>query len=320
MVNESSVRSVFESSLKLKALESCLVVTDTVKEPIARQFHEFALRITRDARIVVMEPVKEHGAEPSREVSGLMGRFDVQVLITDKSLSHTKARRSASERGARIASMPTITEEIANRCLDIDYEELRRQCRKLHAVLARSKSLRITTELGTELTAATVKEETGGGAEIFGENGGVFDYKGAFGNLPEGEISFWPKDADGIYVVDATFPGLGLLETPLVFRVKNGRVFSIEGKGSDDVKARLDSAGEKAYLIAEVGIGTNPKAEITGSVLEDEKALGTVHIALGNNLSYGGGNDVPLHLDGVIRDPDIFADKKQIMKKGKPLW
>jgi leucyl aminopeptidase (aminopeptidase T) len=55
---------------------------------------------------------------------------------------------------------------------------------------------------------------------------------------------------------------------------------------------------------------------VIGNVLEDEKVIGTVHIAVGNNLSYGGDNDVPLHLDGVIRKPDIYIDGKKIMEKG----
>lgn len=83
------------------------------------------------------------------------------------------------------------------------------------------------------------------------------------------------------------------------------------------VRRRLDLAGEKAYRVAELGIGLNPKAKIIGLVLEDEKVLGTVHIALGNNLSFGGDNDVPLHLDGVILKPDIYVDGKKIMSRGK---
>lgn len=69
--------------------------------------------------------------------------------------------------------------------------------------------------------------------------------------------------------------------------------------------------------MAELGIGLNPKAKIIGIILEDEKVIGTVHIALGNNLSYGGTNDVPLHLDGVIKSPDVYVDGKVIMAKGK---
>ena len=75
--------------------------------------------------------------------------------------------------------------------------------------------------------------------------------------------------------------------------------------------------GKKARNIAEVGIGLNRKAKVTGIVLEDEKAYGTCHIALGNNIGFGGKVDVPLHIDCVIKKPTIFLDDKIIMKKGR---
>ena len=53
--------------------------------------------------------------------------------------------------------------------------------------------------------------------------------------------------------------------------------------------------------------------------VEDEKVLGTAHIAVGNNKTYGGTNDVQLHLDGVFNKPTIEVNNKIIMKHGKLL-
>ncbi|MFH1093968.1 MAG: aminopeptidase [Candidatus Omnitrophota bacterium] len=311
MINNNALKAVFHKSLNLTSKESCLIVTDTVKENIGRDFYDFARQITPRAKIIVMEPRQEHAQEPPDEIAGEMLLFDVQFLITDKSLSHTRARRQATQKGSRIASMPAVTEDIINRCCLIDYDSLRQRSRELHAVLSKSSSVRITTELGTDIIFKIGKNKW------FGENGGTFDYPGAFGNLPEGEVSFTPLEAQGIYFVDASFPGLGILKTPLCFKVKDSFVYEIEGTQADLVRKRLDDAGEKAYRVAELGIGLNAKAKIIGVVLEDEKMIGTVHIALGNNLSYGGDNDVPLHLDGVILKPDIYVDAKKIMSHGK---
>ncbi|MCK4520976.1 MAG: aminopeptidase, partial [Nanoarchaeota archaeon] len=76
---------------------------------------------------------------------------------------------------------------------------------------------------------------------------------------------------------------------------------------------------KNAYSVAELGIGTNNKAKITGNILEDEKAMGTAHIALGNNKSYEGKIDVPIHVDGVFFKPTIIVDDKKIMENGKLL-
>lgn len=311
MVLENAVRAVFEGSLKLKAEESCLIVTDTIKEPIGRAFYEYAKKISPNSKLITIEPTKEHASEPPEDVAGEMLKFDVEILVTEKSLTHTKARRDATSIGARIATMPSITEDIANRCLDIDYEDLKRRSNELYNIFSISKRIQITTELGTDITL------TLGASTFFGKDGGSFDYPGAYGNLPEGELSFTPESCEGVYVVDASFPDLGLLDSPLTFTVKNGAVTGITGSHSEKVKKRLDAVGPKAYMVAELGIGLNPKAKVIGNILEDEKVIGTVHIAVGNNLSYGGDNDVPLHLDGVITKPDIYVDNKKIMERGR---
>ncbi|MBD3426751.1 MAG: aminopeptidase [Candidatus Omnitrophica bacterium] len=310
MISENALHAVFTGSLKLRKTESCLIVTDTVKEPIGRAFYDHARGITKRAKISVMDPTPEHGTEPPEQISRLMTQYDVQLLITDKSLTHTMARREATSRGARIASMPSITEEVANRCLDIDYEHLREESKWLYGKLSGVSTVRVVTELGTDMVFRV------GSGSFFGREGASFDHPGAFGNLPEGEISFSPESCEGVYIVDATFPELGVLNAPLAFKVRGGVVCEINGERSREVIERLDRVGARAYRVAELGIGLNPKARISGNVLEDEKVIGTIHIAVGNNLSYGGDNDVPLHLDGVITRPDIYLDGVKLMEKG----
>jgi leucyl aminopeptidase (aminopeptidase T) len=311
MITKQALKAIFTGSVKLKANESCLIVTDTIKQSIGEDFFEFAKTISPNSKLIVIEPTAEHGAEPSDDVAREMLGYDVEFLITSKSLSHTQARRQASEKGARIASMPAVTEDMINRCCDIDYDELKSDSRKLHRILEAADIVRVKTELGTDI------EFTVGKNKWFGDNGGSFDFPGAFGNLPEGEVSFAPFNCSGQYVVDVSFPELGILKSPITFKVKNGFVYEIAGEKSEKIISRLEAAGPKAYKIAELGIGLNPKAKVIGLILEDEKVLGTVHIALGNNMSYGQDNDVPLHLDGVISKPDILVDGRLIMRWGR---
>ena len=311
MIKENALKSVFEGSLKLKSSESCLIVTDTIKEPIGRAFYEYVRDITDRTDIMVIEPTEEHGAEPPENVAQAMLEHDVQILVTEKSLTHTRARIEATAKGARIVTMPSITEDIANRCLDIDYDALKKESNRVYDILKEASIIRVTTELGTDVTFKI------GSGKFFGRNGGSFDRPGDFGNLPEGEIAFAPETCGGIYIIDACFADLGLLDSPLTFKIKEGSVYEITGAQADKVKKRLDRVGQKAYLVAELGIGLNPKAKVIGNILEDEKVIGTVHVAVGNNLSFGGNNDVPLHLDGVATRPDIYVDDKKLMEKGK---
>jgi len=311
MIKQSAIQAVFKGSLKLRPDESCLIVTDTIKEPIGRAFFEYAKKITPRAKILVIDPTPEHGTEPPPDAARDMLGYDVQILVTEKSLTHTRARMQATKRGARIATMPAITEDIANRCLDIDYQALRKDSNRVHDILNGAREVKVATELGTDISFGISD------GIFFGKDGGSFDSPGAYGNLPEGEVAFAPSTCDGVFVVDASFADLGIMKDPLTFKARAGMVYEITGESAEAVIKRLDRVGVKAYVVAELGIGLNPKAKITGNILEDEKVIGTVHVAVGNNLTFGGGNDVPLHLDGVITRPDVFVDGKKIMQKGR---
>lgn len=312
MIDKNAANAIFKGSLKLEGHESLLVVTDTDKLGIAEELLRYALRITAEADITVMEPASVHGTEPPRDVAQQMKLYQVLLLITKSSLTHTSARREATLKGARIATMPGATEDMINRCLDLDYERLRDVSGKLAMMIRKARRVKLITAKGTDM------DFTVGPTGIFGEEGGVYDRPGAYGNLPEGEVAFAPSDSNGRLVIDGTFPGLGLLSAPLVMEIREGMARSVTGPGADKVKERLDSIGPAAYKVAELGIGLNPKARMTGNVLEDEKVVGTAHVAVGNDLSFGGKNDVPIHLDGVVTAATVHIDDKLILSNGEP--
>lgn len=79
----------------------------------------------------------------------------------------------------------------------------------------------------------------------------------------------------------------------------------------------MEPHGSLAFNVAELGIGTNDRARITGNVLEDEKAIGTAHIAFGDNKSMGGTVRVASHLDGVILSPTVLIDGKPVLEGGE---
>jgi leucyl aminopeptidase (aminopeptidase T) len=81
----------------------------------------------------------------------------------------------------------------------------------------------------------------------------------------------------------------------------------------------MEKHGAKARNIAELGIGLNPEAMLTGVVIEDEKVEGTIHIALGDNSTFGGTVEVDSHLDGVIKNPTVTVDGEIIIARGKPV-
>ena len=70
-------------------------------------------------------------------------------------------------------------------------------------------------------------------------------------------------------------------------------------------------------MVAELGIGTNDEAILSGVILEDEKLYGTVHVAFGTNTSFGGTNKADCHYDGIILKPTLYLDDELIIDKGR---
>ncbi len=305
----SDLRAAAETALTqcvdLTADETCLIVTDDNREAIGEMLYTVASEITEEPVIVRYPPGDQHGAEPPAPVAAALMEADVFLAPTTKSISHTRARGDACKAGARGSTLPGITESVFVTGLDADYEAIAAHSKRMHEQVQEADEIRVTSPQGTDITFEL------GGREWLLDTGIVHE-PGAFSNLPAGEIFISPKSATGTYVVDGTMRPHGLLEADqqLTFEVEDGLVTHIS---DDEIRSQIETAaeeaGDAAYNLAELGIGTNVGVEqLVGSVLLDEKAAGTVHIAIGDNASIGGTVDAPLHLDGILREPTVFAD------------
>ncbi|NUM69578.1 MAG: aminopeptidase [Ignavibacteriaceae bacterium] len=293
--------------------EKILIVSDTVCSKIGKALFDTALELGHEALYVEMKPMRINGEEPPALIAGLMKEFDVILLPTLRSLTHTNARREASALGKRVATFPGITEDIMIRGMSADYEKICARTIKLAGILEAGKKVRVTTEKGTDISFSIE------GRKAYASKG-LFREFGESGNLPTGEAFLAPMEgtSNGVFIVDGSFASVGLVDKDIRLEVKDGYVVKIEGgdkaKALDDM---LKSVGPDAYSIAEFGIGTNDTAKISGVILEDEKVMGTIHIALGNNLSMGGSVNIPVHVDGVVKEPNVWIDDSLIMEKGK---
>ena len=175
--------------------------------------------------------------------------------------------------------------------------------------------IRVTAPNGTDISMSIKGRKTI-------PSKGLFHNKGESGNLPTGEAFAAPIEgkSEGVFVADGSFAGIGVLKTPIKVKVEKGLATEITGgEEANKLINMLEKFGSKGRNIAEIGIGTNDKVKLSGILLEDEKKLGTVHIALGDNKSMGGNVNVPIHLDGVILKPTVYFDGKIIMQNGKLL-
>jgi leucyl aminopeptidase (aminopeptidase T) len=310
-----AARNVVEHCLSIQTGEVVSIVTDSAdpdRIEIARAFWEEARAKGAEVILAEMLPRKNSGEEPIAPIAQLMAESNVVLCPTTKSLSHTQARRSASARGARIASLPTITKEMAVRCLTANYESIAALTKRVAAKLSRGSKFKVESALGTSLRL----ERQG---RSVGADTGLLTKRGDFGNLPAGEAFFAPMEgtANGKIVFDGSVADLGKLAEPIELQVEDGiaRILS-SSAAAQELERYLSAHGPDAYNIAELGIGTNDRAIVSGDTLEDEKVLGTVHIALGNNAGMGGTVNVPIHLDGVIRSATLYVDGELMLDKG----
>jgi leucyl aminopeptidase (aminopeptidase T) len=140
---------------------------------------------------------------------------------------------------------------------------------------------------------------------------------GVFGNLPCGEGFIAPMGGDGRIVVAATLASVGIADEPVTLEVDQGRLVGADGGLGPRFLELLQGAGEDGTNLAELGVGTNDRAKLTGRVLEDEKILGTVHVAFGASAGIGGTVSVPIHLDVVVLDPTLDVNGRRVLDEGR---
>ncbi len=305
------IENTVKNAILLKPNENALIVCDEKKEKIANLFFKVCEKFGAEVSLVKIKEREETEREPPLPIKEAMKYSDIILAITTISLTHTKAVREARKNGARIASMPSINEKMFS-ALDVDYKKLVKYCKKVAKLYENVKEIKIKTRKGTDL----ILKCKGRKVQI---DDGILDKPGSLHNLPAGEVGIAPLEnsANGKIVFDTCVVGVGKLKNPIEVRVKNGKIVKISGKDEAKKLMRiLKKADRNAKILCEFSLGTNPKAKIIGNVLNDEKVLGTCHVAFGDNKSMGGKNESNVHIDGVIQKPTIWFDDKLIMKDG----
>ncbi len=297
----------------VKKNEKVLIVTDEPLRKIGYALWQATKDLGNEVLLVEMLPRKTNGEEPPEEVAALMKVADVVLCPTSKSLTHTDSRRAASERGIRVGTLPGVTEEIMIRCMNADYNRIAERTFKLCELMEKTETIKVKAPRGTDISMPIKGRKAHASSGLFRE-------KGQWGNLPTGEAYLAPVEgtSNGVVVVDGSMASVGMVKEPIRIAVENG--YATEITGGEEAKRLielLEPHGKDGRTVAEFGIGTNDKAILSGKILEDEKVMGTIHIAFGDNKSMGGSVRVASHLDGLIKEPTVWFDDLLVMKDGK---
>ena len=298
---------ILENSLAIKRKDKVLIITDKKKEKIAKKIYKACKKLSNKVDIIYKPIGKYDGEEPPTKIAKQMLKYNVILAPTEHSISHTKSRKNASKKGIRIATMPGITEKMLTTSLLAVPKELDRLGNKLMKVLKNGSFVFITTPSGTSI-GFSIK------GRVVENNNAVIRKRGAFSNLPDGEVSLSPEEgtANGIIAIDSA----GEYAKPRTkVLVMNGLAIDITNKNCK--LSEIFDKVKNSRNIAELGIGTNKKAKFMRSILNDEKIFGTAHIAFGSNISYNGKIYSSVHIDVIQFKPTIWVDNKLIMRNGK---
>jgi aminopeptidase len=233
----------------------------------------------------------------------------VVVALSNYSTSHTRFRDLlTSEAGARYASMPLFEEDMLFGSMEADWEEVAARSRRIAIAIDGADTVRITTPDGTDIT--------------FGIKGrvpmvdtGIMHEPGAFSNLPAGEVYLAPVEGTGEGKLILLWAPNRKLLNPVTVTVRGGMAAEVEGDEPfvEEFRKSLDNAPGNRNL-AELGIGTNDRATKPDNVLESEKIFGTIHLAFGDNSSFGGTVSTPFHQDFVFFKPTLYVSKSGVTK------
>lgn len=251
--------------------------------------------LTKDATPDEVEHSRELVSARQRDVA------DVVVALANNSTSHTRFRFLVNAAGGRFASLPHFDPEMFFTSMCVDWHALAERTEQLAAAVNDATEILVETPNGTRMRFGKACRKAQG-------DDGILTAAGSFGNLPAGEVYLAPLEgtSEGVMVVE--YGPTRKLSSPLELVVRNGMVTGI--RGDDPLRDWLESRfaeSEKNRNIAELGIGTNDRATRPDNILEAEKILGTIHIALGDNSGFGGTVQTPFHEDYVFYHPTLTA-------------
>jgi leucyl aminopeptidase (aminopeptidase T) len=293
--------------------EHLLIVTDEQRIEIGNAFYEAGDRLNLEGRLFVLEdserPLDQLPKDLRKALEGADLMVSVFVGYPEETPFRVELLKTAAKEGLRTGHGPGISDDMMiEGAMRVDFQKLAAIGDDMVERLVGVSRVHLTSPAGADLWFST--------------EGRVFESdvrieQGAFGNLPNGEVRVAPVEAEvqGTLVCDSTIGDLGKVSSPVTIEVVEGKLISI---GGDDQKLierieELTSIDDEASIIGELGIGINPQARVTGIMLEDEKAVGTVHVAFGNNIEMGGKNGSRTHRDFHVLNPTLsieFQDGK----------
>ena len=309
---EKALEKVLHDCLRVNPKDSVLILVDESNWEMGRKFLKKSLSQKIDAVLLEIGNLNNRNPEPSPTIQKIAKQASAVIALTSYPLLHSKFKNAVCHNGGRILFINNSFENLFLRTINTNIESIKSRSHRFADLLSISKEIHLTTPAGTDLTFRIARHK---GSVHTGE----VKEPGNVSFLPAGEASVTPdrESSKGVIVVDGSIPFIGKIENPIEIKVKDGSGYKLTGKEeAEKLRKIIKPFGRASRNIAEFGIGTNPNAILTGESIEDEKVLGTAHIALGNPNFEGGSIKNFLHLDLILKKPTVRMDGHLVLKNG----
>lgn len=321
-----SAQTVIKTCMDIRRGENVLIVCDPTTGDIGQALHEAANERSDRVLLIVMPKARHHGEEPPSPVANLMRQQQVVIAPTRYSLTHTRAIRQSVRGGARVATMPGMTNEMFSRGgMSADFNEIKQKISDLTTYFRRRRIVHVKSEQGTDVSFEVNWREW----KL--DDNGICNRPKMLTNLPAGKAFIMPREGtmNGKVVIDGSWES-NLVDEPITLVIEQGMVMDVKGgttaatirqEFGEAAKRLRTKDRENVWTVAEFGFGMNPQARLSGNVLEDEKRLGTCYFSVGDNTALGGTSAVGIHIPGVLKNASVWLDETQIITNGEfTLW
>lgn len=318
----NSAKMVVETCMDIRRGENVLIVCDPTTGEIGQALHEATIKKSERVLLIVMPKAKHHGEEPPTPVANLMRQQQVVLAPTKYSLTHTRAVRQAVRDGARVATMPGITNDMfTHGGMAADFNKIKQRISNLGPYFRRRRIVNVKSKEGTDITFEVNWRDW----KL--DDNGICNRPRMLTNLPAGKAFIMPREGtmNGVLIIDGSWDST-LLDEKIELQIEDGMVIDVKGgqiaanirQEFGEVAKKLRSKDrENVWTVAEFGFGMNDQARMGGNVLEDEKRLGTCYFSIGDNTTLGGSSAVGIHIPGVLTNPSVWLDDSQILQDGK---
>jgi len=259
-------------------------------------------------------PLPEEGEMDGQQVrlEDILSDTNIVVALTEYSATAPLIGFSQKLPKLRSASMPGVMRSMEQTALAADYSEVARKSHILADKLSHAVGAKVEFSTGHQVYFdLRNRQAEADDGQLHADKKGI-----RLINLPSGEACIAPYEGEFEGQPSQTEGTLPVMygDELVLFRVQENRIVEVIGDGPQAAQKRGYFAVDQARCnIAELGLGCNDKAVISGSVLEDEKVLG-LHWAYGRSDHIGGTVGV-----AAFSDPSHVVHYDTVYPTGGPI-